>query len=162
MATERQGIQVEGLKPLLKTLSRLGKETNARIRTAAKAIAADEAPRLQSAAQSSSKQSKAVGVTVRARSDRVPAIAAGGAKRVNVSGLKGKSRPSAGAIFFGAEFGGQKRKTTMQFRPHRGRKGYWFWPQLRADQDQMMRRWADAVDGILEDQALSDRMNPQG
>lgn len=57
-------------------------------------------------------------------------------------------------VIFGAEFGSKrnrrqrrryigrsragrgyivKRRTTMQFKPHLGRRGYWFWPTVRTD-----------------------------
>ena len=110
------------------------------------------------------KQSKLVAGVIRAKRDRVPSIAAGGSKKVAPSRKiyrsttnrtktgRGKLvKPSAGDIFFGAEFGGRRRKTTQQFRPHRGRKGYWFWPQLRADEARMISAYDEAVTGVLRE-----------
>src|SRR6187549_549634 len=57
------------------------------------------------------------------------------------------------ALFAGSEYGGRvrrttyarknrsghgahavsRRRTTMMFLPHLGRRGYWFWPAMRAD-----------------------------
>ena len=88
----------------------------------------------------------AVGATVRARSDRLPSIVGGGARRLNQ--LSGKPRLSE--VFFGAEYGGQGRKTTMQFRPHRQKNSYWFWPQIREDQELMLQRWTEAIDRALK------------
>lgn len=58
----------------------------------------------------------------------------------------------AGELLSGAEFGGRKRakrsyatrsrsgnayivrrRTTQQFKPHLGNRGYWFWPVVRSD-----------------------------
>lgn len=150
----RAGIEVQGLKELLKDMNRLGPAFSREVRVASKKIATDEVPRLKSAANSSDKLSAAVGVTVRARSDRVPSIVAGGAKRVAVS-----TKPKAGDVFFGAEFGGGKRKTTRQFRPHQGKRGYWFWPQIREDEKRMVAEWLAAVERVLEDQTMIDRGN---
>lgn len=148
----KAGIEVQGLKELLKDMNRLGPAFNREVRASSKKIAEDEVPRLKAAANISNKMSAAVGVTVRARSDRVPQIIAGGAKRVALS-----TKPKAGDVFFGAEFGGGKRKTTRQFRPHRGRRGYWFWPQIREDEKRMVAEWLDAIDRAMEDQAVIDR-----
>lgn len=145
----KAGIQVTGLTEVLRELNRLGPAVNREVRVSAKAIAEDEAPRLRAAAErSGDRLSAAVGVTVRARSDRVPKIVGGGAKRVSTS-----RRPKAGDVFFGAEFGGGKRDTTKQFRPYkrhgRGGLGYWLWPQIRQDQERMMTEWLAALDRVL-------------
>lgn len=148
----KASIEVVGLQQLLKDMRRLGPDLNLQVRESSKKIAEDEVPRLKAAANSSDKLSAAVGVTVRARQDRVPKIVAGGAKRVT------SSKAKAGDVFFGAEFGGQKRKTTQQFRLHRGRQGYWLWPQLRADEKRMVAEWLDAIERAMEDNDMTDRL----
>ena len=148
----RAGIEVAGIKEILKEFSRLGPDLNKEVRVSSKRIAEDEVPRLKAAANRSDRLSAAVGITVRARSDRVPQIIAGGAKRIAVS-----TKPKAGEVFFGAEFGGGMRKSTRQFRPHRGRKGYWFWPQIRDDEQRMVKEWMEALERVLEDQSMIDR-----
>lgn len=145
-ATMRGSIEVEGLRPLLSAMNKLPKDMNGRLRDASQEIATDEAAAIQAAGRSSDAQSRLVAPTVRARRDRVPAIVGGGAKRLAAEG-----RPKAMVIFFGAEFGGRKRKTTQQFRPHKGKQGYWFWPTLRRDEDRMVGTWLDAVDGVLDE-----------
>lgn len=165
MAREKvgMGIEVPDLKKTLATLNKLPGEATVAMRDASQQIAADEADRLRSAGMSSGdKQSKLVAGVIRAKRDRVPSIAAGGTKKVAPSRKiyrsttnrtktgRGKLvKPSAGDIFFGAEFGGRRRKTTQQFRPHRGRKGYWFWPQLRADEARMISAYDEAVTDVL-------------
>ena len=139
----KSSVYVEGLKPVLKQLTALGKDLNAEVRTSAKQIAEEETAAIKTAA-GGDKLSAAVATTIRARSDRLPAIVGGGARKLPISG-----RPPGGAVFFGAEFGGQKRPTTMQFRPHRGRQGYWLWPTLEKDREQMMLRWSEAVERAI-------------
>lgn len=145
MATDKQAITIEGLKPALAALTRMGKEASGKARDASLKIAAKEAPRIAAAGRGSSRQSALVAGSVKARRDRVPAIAAGGAGKLSpASG----GHPRAGDVFFGAEFGGRARKTTQQFRPHAGHQGYWFWPTLRQDTDSMFQEWARALDEI--------------
>lgn len=53
-------------------------------------------------------------------------------------------------LFFGAEFGGQGRPTTMQFPPYQGKRGYWFYPTARENADRFNQQWADAVDEAMK------------
>ena len=48
---------------------------------------------------------------------------------------------NSSVVFFGSEFGGQARPETMQFPPHNGQTGYWFYPARRANEDQIMAIW---------------------
>jgi len=128
-------------------LRQLPKVLNGEIRDAAVAIVAKEVPRIQSAGRSSSRQAAAAVAAVRPKRDRIPAIAAGGAKKMPTS--TGAVR--AEHLFFGAEFGGQRRPTTQQFRPHKGTQGYWFWPTLRQDAPDMLNEWGGALDGLVDD-----------
>ena len=141
----KSGVHVEGLKPVLRQLSRLGPDLNRELRASSKEIAAEEASKIRAAA-GSDQLSAAVATTIRARSDRLPSIVGGGARRL--SSLSGN--PRAGEVFFGAEYGGGKRKTTRQFRPHRGRAGYFVWPTLRDDQEHMLVRWSEAVERAIK------------
>lgn len=173
-------LEVEGLKPFLARINALPKTAQNEIREAAQAIADDEVQRIVQAGRGSDKQSAAVASFIKARRDRVPAIAAGGNTK---TGVRGKA--TTGQLFFGAEFGGGSNKrfdrevtktqvtsasgktrtrttfgkaifsgekhTTHQFRPWLGKTGYWFWPQLRADRDRMMQRWEKAVEAIARE-----------
>lgn len=143
-------IGMPGLPSLLRVLSKLPKELQNEIRDSATEIAETEAKKIiQNAVWP---QERLAASAVRARRDRIPVIVAGGAKRLSVSGGRsGARRPRAGDVFFGAEFGGQGRKTTMQFQPHNGTEGHFFFPTLREDHDKIMDTWLDAVDGISKD-----------
>lgn len=181
----RMNLAVEGLKPFLTRISALPKTAQNEIRQAAQGIADDEVERIVSAGKASDKQSAAAAAFIKSRKDRVPAIAAGGAKKTGVSG-----GAKAGELFFGAEFGGGSnkkfereltetvyttstgktrtrrtysaaklvgsKKSTNQFRPHLGQTGYWFWPQLRADRDRMMSRWEAVVNAIAREWERND------
>lgn len=94
-------------------------------------------------------------------------VAARAARRTHtVSTADGVSVVAAGEPFmFGAEFGSKRkrrrsyvtrsragrgyvvprRRTTMQFRPHLGRRGYWFWPAVRTDLRGINRRVAELL-----------------
>lgn len=159
MAKTTIGVEVEGLDAAFRALRGLSKEGSTAMRERARFIADDEAARIKSAGLSSDPQSRLVAGQIRTRSDRVPVILAGGSKKLAPARKihrsttsftktgKGKLvKPSAGDVFFGAEFGGKRRKTTQQFRPHLGRQGYWLWPTIRKDEQRMVDQWMKAVD----------------
>lgn len=141
-------ITMPGIKPLLRALSQLPKEAQGEIRTAAGRIAGREAEKIRAAAAIESSQAALVADSVRTRRDRVPVILAGGRTKVTTSDGR---RIAAGDVFFGAEFGGRGRDTTRQFPAHRGREGYWFFPTLRDDEDDMMSEWLTVVDEIASE-----------
>jgi hypothetical protein len=126
------GLYVEGQRDLLRALRDLPRELSDEIRDASREIAEEGAADIRRAARTRAEQRAAESVrTVR---DRVPAIRAGGG-----------SRTTGGPMFYGTEFGGQRRATTQQFRPWSGRRGYWFYPTVR----KRIREWADLwVDGV--------------
>ena len=89
---------------------------------------------------------------------------------------KRKRKVTRGDVFFGAEFGGGKfgkgnrtsagarsvnkkgqsrdgyRKGggyTSQFLRHRGRAGYFFWPTVRKEKDNIAREYLDAIQRVL-------------
>lgn len=160
----RETVEVQGADDALAKLKGLPKTANQALREKARAIVDEETPRLVAAGKSSDRQSRMVASAIRTRADRFPTIVAGGSKKLTPSRKIHRSRtqrtktgrgklvkPEAGQVFFGAEFGGRKRKTTQQFRTHQGRTGYWFWPTLRADEDRIGRRWLEAVDQVVEE-----------
>lgn len=147
-------VRVEGLDGLLKSFNRLGPELNKEIRQAAKDVAKAVANDIKAAA--TTPQQKLAARTVRPQLDRVPSISAGGSvvlrkTRKLASGEKrDRTFPLTGSdIFFGAEFGGQARPTTMQFPKHLGRTGYFFWPTIRNTHDQRVGEYLDALKTVL-------------
>ncbi|MGC4106047.1 MAG: hypothetical protein QM753_06790 [Thermomicrobiales bacterium] len=136
----RMDVEIDGLAEMRARIRALPRTAQVELRDAAQAIADDEVVRIRRAAAGSSAQSARLAGFIRATRDRMPAISAGGNRRGGFSG-----GATAGQVFFGAEFGGEGRATTMQFRPHRGREGYFFFPTLREDQDRMLARYQQAL-----------------
>ena len=80
----------------------------------------------------------------------------------------GGGRGLASTLTYGAEFGGRKkpkfgyvnrsprgkpyaisRRTTQQFKPHLGRRGYWFWPTVRKDLKGVNSRIRKIIDKVV-------------
>lgn len=49
----------------------------------------------------------------------------------------------------GAEFGGQRRPTTQQFKPWKGHEGYFLWPAIRETKPQFMEVYERAIDDLM-------------
>lgn len=146
------GVHVEGLNETLRAYNRYGKDANRQLREAAGAEVDRIIPALILAAAAAGPQAGLAGTSIRRRSDRVPVIVAAGSRRVRPS-TGPKRRVTAGDVFFGAEFGGQGQATTMQFPPHRGHAGYWFWPTLRRHLPELRRRYIEALDRLAHEWA---------
>ena len=138
--TVKVGVQVDvDVRGALRALRGLPKDASKELRKASVEIVNREVPRIQAAAGGHGKQARAAARSARARSDRVPAIAVGGRKRVTSS-----KNGYAGSIFFGSDAGSVEYK---QFpRPS---KSYWFWDTLADDSKEMMREWGRAYDRVV-------------
>jgi hypothetical protein len=137
---------VDGLSAALRSL---GPEASKRLRDASQAIASDMAADARMKAAGIGGAMQLVAPTFVGTRDRVPALKAGGTRRI--PGRSG-DRQTVGDLLWGAEFGGRGRPRTMQFLPHLGTTGYAFWPAVRAGADDAMADWsqalADALDAI--------------
>lgn len=114
-------------------------------------IAGTEALKLRLAAMKDSRQAALVAPSIEAKRGDFPMIIAGGRGRIPG---RGKTRWSD--ILFGAEFGGQTRRTTMQFRPHTERRGYWLYPTLWANMDSIIATYEVAVQDAQKRVGLGD------
>lgn len=105
--------------------------------------------------------------TMRGLAHGVGGSAVRAARRLRVVSTADGMSVSAGGdpVIFGAEFGSKRkrrrayvsrsragrgfvvprRRTTMQFKPHLGRRGYWFWPAVRTDLRGINRRVHDLI-----------------
>lgn len=126
-------IYLEGQRDLMRALRRLPPSLESAIREASGDIARDAVRAIAGAASTRAERKAARSVRVRAGRD--PRIAAGGG-----------ARTEGGPMFFGTEFGGGRNIRTRQFRPHRGTRGYWFYPTIRAQGRRWAERWLDAID----------------
>jgi len=169
-----------GLIDFLRTASQAEPLFNSMMREAAQQIAqvvVDRA-KVNAAAQpphgkprpGSSGRSQAMVVVqgLKARRDRIPTITLDAnmkfksKSRNNAKRTRGIEGPSLGKripkpgttvmkdVFFGAEFGGGRRKTTQQFLRHRGRSGYFFWQAVRDSKSYIVQEYSDAIERVLK------------
>lgn len=133
--------KVSGMRELLRALNTIPKDLQKEVRDASQDIANDLASAGKAAATTPLQQLAATGL--KARRDRVPVVAV----------TSGAIRPGVKAtdVWYGAEFGGGSRPTTQQFPPHRGRRGYFFYPTARARGQRYWGEWEDAVDKAFRD-----------
>lgn len=140
---------------LMRVLKGLDKEASAELRGEAFEIAADIAKVAASSARSQGGLPALIAPGITGRRDRVPTVKMGGSRklppRVNAQGEPVKRKganQNVGDAMWGAEFGGQRRPTTQQFRPWRGSgsgAGYFLYPAVRELADDMQDRYGDAL-----------------
>ena len=128
----RQSLYIEGLKETIAAFNALPVEVKAKSDLLVKEIAAYVATSTHAAA-----------------STRAEVMAAGTIKAAANAVSLGGGRTRAGRMALGTEFGGKARATTQQFRTHRGRQGYFFWPTIRAESAVIRRKWDDLLDAAL-------------
>jgi hypothetical protein len=137
-------VSFNDIRPTLALLSTFPREFQ---RDARKTVRDEVAkPMAQTIAQAASGQGSHAAVvsrSIRPVSDRIPSIRAGGSRRATRNGA------TAGDLFFGAEFGGGVGRFTKQFRPHQGRRGYFFYPTLRNNSRRINTAWLSSLDGVL-------------
>jgi hypothetical protein len=153
-------VKVEGLDETLRAFNKYGKDANRELRQAAGAHVDRIVDMLHTAAANSGKGAALSSGSVRRKSDRVPALVAGGSVRVRPSRSSTRSfktRPkklsnkvTAGDVFFGYEFGGGARPTTQQFPPWLGKTGYWFWPLIRREMPALRRAYMKTLDELAD------------
>jgi hypothetical protein len=141
------GVEVTGYKETLRAFNTYGKEANRELREAAGVEADRLVAAITLAAGTAGPQAALVATTVRRKSDRVPAVVAGGSRRIRPN-TRPKRKVSAGDVALGAEFGGGRRPATRQFPPYSGHRGYWFWPTVRAQLPEIGRRYIKALDTL--------------
>lgn len=152
-------VKVEGLDETLRAFNKYGKDANRELRQAAGQHVDRVVEMLNTAAANAGKGAALSAGSVKRKSDRVPALTAGGSRKVKSSSRPAtrsfKTRPTklsnkvtAGDIFFGYEFGGGARPTTQQFPPWLGRTGYWFWPLLRREMPALRRAYMKTLDEL--------------
>jgi hypothetical protein len=140
-------VHVDGLKETLRAFNAYGKDANRELREAAGEEADRVVAAITIAAGAAGPQAALVATSVRRKSDRVPSIVAGGSRRIRPN-TRGSRRVIAGDVAPGAEFGGGRRPQTRQFPPWSGKRGYWFWPTVRAHLPAMRRNYIRALDEL--------------
>ena len=142
MAGSRQALYIEGLDETLRTFRRLPSDIKKGADEEVREIARFVAEATAGAAVTPAEVKAATSI----KSQKASVSLGGGGKR---------NRP--GNMALGTEFGGGARRTTHQFRPHRGRDGYFFWPTIRKSSGEIRQRWDDLVDRLLKEAARGRR-----
>jgi hypothetical protein len=140
----KMSVKVEGLDETLRAFNAYGKDANRELRQAAGVHVDRIIGMLNTAAANAGKGAALSAGSVKRKSDRVPALTAGGSRKVKSS----TGKVTAGDVFFGYEFGGGARPTTQQFPPWLGRTGYWFWPLLRREMPALRRAYLKTLDEL--------------
>jgi hypothetical protein len=157
----RNGIYIEGLWELLRDLQKADDQFNTEMRKASAEVAKGVTQNARRAASTVQHNRQALEAAhgLQARSDRVPTIKLNekmnfkSVSRGRVRGSRGRMvnrKVTMGDVFFGAEFGGQARKTTRQFPPHRGKGGYFFWPTVRRMRNEIADEYLDAIEKVMQ------------
>lgn len=164
-ATGRAGsagvqIEIEGLYGALQKWAAADPMFNKEIRVASVQLMNDLLPKIVSAAGKAENPRQALEAArgFRARPDRIPIL------RLNAeTGFVSKSRPNRkrkrkvtrGDVFFGSEFGSNRLKQFPKRSPKfgGGNRGYWFWPTIEENAEDVNKRYLAAIDRITRNLA---------
>ena len=176
-------VQIDGIADFLRDLAKTYPDFNKEARIASQGVAEllVVAATYEAATVTRNRQALEVMKGMRAQRDRIPTIKLN-EKSGFVSATKPnrtrKTKVTRGDVFFGAEFGGGKHGSsnrttagaksragtemgrkgggrTTQFLRHRGKSGYFFWPTVRKNKDNIAKVYLDAIDRVLD--KLKDR-----
>lgn len=149
-------VRIDGLRETLAVLRYLPTEATKSLRDRTLDLSRSLAAQIQAAAVSEGSQAALVAPTVKASYDRVPAVTAGGNRRV------GKKRVQAHQVLFGSEFG-QNRRTGWyfsrqyvnargrQYKPHLGQHSYWFFRTVERNQREIATAWNKVATDITRE-----------
>lgn len=161
---------VDGLKEMLREYSQASPQFNTELRLAAQEVAEGLLVKIKARANSipahgrntgGRSQAAAVVNGLKARRDRVPVIKLSkdalfpsvsrpNANRVKSSSRGTQARVRMGHVFYGAEFGGARRKTTQQFTPWLERQGRFFWPTIRDNRSFIINQYFEVLDNVAK------------
>ena len=130
-----EGVCVEGVAALRKALKAVSDQAPKELNEASKAVAAFVADDARSLAAGLG------GVAAKV----APSVKGSGNARGGALTLGGTAYPMA----LGAEFGGRGRPTTQQFRPHKGRTGYFAYPAIRRNADEIESAYTEKLDDLM-------------
>ena len=158
------------MKDLLRTLSKLDKETQNEVRDAALPLSQRLAGQLKQFADSApSPQTKLVAESITAKRDRLIRVDVGGTKKVGrkyggESRGKGKkvkqSSAPAGALLWGTEYGSGRgtdsagRSYTDRFKAPRNKVGYWIAPAVDYYAPIVAKEYEEIVTKIIKREGL--------
>jgi hypothetical protein len=146
-----QTARIEGLNETLRAFKKLDKDASAAAKAEAQKIADILAARIRARAPSD-KRYQNLAVSVKSGKDRVPVIRIGGRQTPRVSGGAGPAQ-----LVIGMEFGAdQAGPNGWRFPPRtpkqgRGNAGYWIYPTAKANQQEIIKLWFDAMDKLIDE-----------
>ena len=149
-----QPIQIVGIAKFLRDAQRANQNFDKEMKKASRQVAASLIIKAKDEAATVTRSRQAIQVMrgMKARSIITPTVSLS-----HTSPFISKSNPNKkrkrpvtrGDVFFGAEFGGGARPRTKQFLRHRYRSGYFFWPTVRKEKENIAREYLDAIDRVL-------------
>ena len=156
-------IEIDGIANFLRDAAKADTNFNYEMRRAAEQVAQNLLNKAKAEAATVTRSRQAVEVMkgMRASRDRIPTIKlqenslfqSKSSKFTSSYNIKThrrvKRKVTRGDVFFGAEFGGGARPTTKQFLRHRGRSGYFFWPTVRKEKENIAKEYLAAIDRVL-------------
>ena len=176
-------VQIEGIADFLRDLSKTYPDFNKEARIASQGVAEllVVAATFEAASVTRNRQALEVMKGLRAQRDRIPTIKLqdkSGFVSASKPNRTRRVKVTRGDVFFGAEFGGGKHGSsnrtvagaksragtemgrkgggrTTQFLRHRGKSGYFFWPTVRKNKDNIAKEYLNAIDKVLD--KLKDR-----
>lgn len=134
-------VRTEGVRETLAAFRALPKEANLQLRRASVDLSRELAASARRQGELEGAQAALVAGTVKAVFDRVPAVQAGGTKRI------GSRRAPAWKLLFGSEFGSDRYRQFPSL--HQGRDGIWFFPVVETEAPAIAARWREAADRVI-------------
>ena len=158
-----QPIEILGIAEFLRDAAKQDANFNYEMRKAAEQVAQNLVNKAKAEAGTVTRSRQAVEVMkgMKASRDRIPTIflqekslfQSKSSKFTTSYNIKTKRRVkrkvTRGDVFFGAEFGGGATPRTKQFLRHRGRSGYFFWPTVRKEKQNIANEYLEAIDRVL-------------
>lgn len=144
MPKKAKGVYATGVRELSRTVGRMDKTMRDEVVTASKALAQDAIRDITRAARAGPERT--VAAKLKAYRKRIPELGYRAGAKVGVSG-----GATMAEYFPGTEYGGGGRRTTRQFRPYKGRTGYFFWPTVRDRGAGWASDWFHLIAEALED-----------
>jgi len=164
---------IPGLNQFLRDARKLGPEFNKALRQGSIDVADHVVEKTK--ANANTQQERMVAKALQARPDRIPKIRVNSSRGFPATGRPNRGRSQAAKVkaidvWFGIEFGGGKygkgnptpRRSyadgstvgggyTTQFRPHKGRNGYFFYPTVREEGREIERLYGEVIEKVLKE-----------
>ncbi len=136
--------QIKGLNSFLRDMKHAPRELQNKLRKRAQKIAEPIAE--DAKANARTPQQKLVTPSIRAVRDRIPVVKLGGGRKLK-STTPRRLKPSAGDVYFGADFGGGRG--VSQFGP-KNKGGTMIFPAVKGRRKQIADEYMNAVEDVFK------------